>query len=217
VTLKNRCRLEALAFVLLLVVAAVGFGEAANRPLPTDDKIWRVANQCSVNSLYVFLRLHGQEPTYAAIEERIPVGKRGTSLAEMRRCAAEFGLNTEVVKATPDALSSCPLPAIAHCEEQVGSGHYVVVLSTKEDWVEFVDGTTGVRDYSPMTDFRKRWSGYLLVVQGGLWWRWLYLAAGLLGLVPLGLGLWWRWRSHPSEQPPASAAPAAATPPNGSA
>jgi hypothetical protein len=220
VDMKNRRSREFLALVLLLVAAAPGFGEVAPglRPLPTKEEVWRVAKKCSVNSLYVFLRLHGQETTYEKVEERLPVRKTGTNLAEMRQCAGEFGLNSQVIKATPDMLASCPLPAIAHWEEEVGvSGHYVVLLSTKEDWVEIIDGTTGVRDYLTLVDFRKKWSGYLLVVQGPLWWRWLYLAAGVLGVIPLGLGLWWRCRGNPPEQPSPSPAPAPATPANGSA
>ena len=139
----------------------------------------------------------------------------GTNLLELRQGAAEFGLNTRVIKATPETLASCPLPAIGHWEEQVGvSGHYVVIVSTKEDWVEYIDGTTAIRDYLPMNEFKTRWTGHLLVVQdSALWWRWLYVSASLLALIPLGTALWWQWRGNRPPTPvPSPTLPAPTSP-----
>jgi hypothetical protein len=189
--------------ILLSTPFAFAGPTSVPRPLPGDEKIWRVANQCSVNALYMLARLHGKKVNYAGIEDRLPVREKGTSLAEMRDCASEIGLPCRVFKTTPDVLNRCALPVIAHWEEQRGiTGHYVLVVAVKDGWVEYIDGTTAITDVLPMTEFRKRWSGYLLVPQEGKGWLWwVYLAAAVLGPLSLGLALWSRRRGRPAVTP----------------
>src|SRR5262249_3844338 len=137
---------------------------------------------------YVVLRLRGRDVSYRDVEDRLPVSEAGTRITDMRDCARGFGMDAQVVKATPTALVRCPMPMIAHMEEERKvSGHYVVVVAADGDQVELMDGTAGVPRTVSMTEFGKEWTGYLLLVRPRPWWRSLFWVAAGLGVVVLAL------------------------------
>jgi hypothetical protein len=147
-----------------------------------DETGWRDASRCSVNAVYIGLKLLGRRVDYASVLERVPIGEKGARLTDMRDCAASFGVEAQVVKATPASLAACPLPAIAHCEEEhQTTGHYVVVVGLTPDEVEYIDGTTGNSTTAPMAEFSKRWTGHLLLLQAPPRWRPLFWTAVGLG------------------------------------
>jgi Peptidase C39 family len=159
------------------------------RQEPPEARAWRVQNKCPVNSLYIALHVWGRQVSYRELEDRLPVGRAGSSLKELRDCARLFGADTKVLRLTPEALRACPLPVIAHCEEEKGvTGHYVVVVGISGDnQVEYIDGTTAVTDVLPMSEFRKKWTGHVLCCASDAWWNRLLPAAAFLAAVGLSL------------------------------
>jgi len=96
-------------------------------------------------------------------------------------------MDARVVKAAPETLKQCPLPAIAHCEEEKAvTGHYVVLISVGPLNVEVIDGTTGRLLLVPKVKFCKDWTGYLLISESPRpWGSWgiAAFAGATVGLV----------------------------------
>jgi ABC-type bacteriocin/lantibiotic exporter with double-glycine peptidase domain len=154
-------------------------------------------NKCPSNSLYIFLSILGKRLDYQELEHYLPVDQSGSSLADMRRCTEPFGVRTTVLKLTPEDLPNCPVPAILHCEEEKAvTGHYVILLAATSDEVEYVDGTTAIIDVMPMSEFRKNWSGFVLVPEERPWWSPLLPATAVLGILSLSLGVLTRCFRH---------------------
>jgi len=204
---------QGLVFFLAAVLNAGSPGaevhaSAAEAPGGLGSETWRVAQKCGVNALYVALRLHGKQVDYRELESRLPVGEDGSTLADMKACARAFGLHAEVVKATPEALTRCRLPVIAHCEqERSRSGHYIVVMSVTPAGVQFIDGTTTAISTLTTSEFKQLWTGYLLVFENRLWWSLLFPGAAILGLCSIGLATWARLRERTAHAPPAGGGP----------
>ncbi len=148
--------------------------------------VWRAANKCSVNALYVALRLQHVQLKYADAERTMQVNAAGSSLADLHRCAGEFGMSSVMLRITPDALSQSHLPCVAHLEEERSvTGHFVVVVAAGREWVEYIDGTTVATHLVSMSEFRKSWTGYVLLFEHPPWWKRLLPAAGLLGVAAM--------------------------------
>src|SRR5690349_15112735 len=89
---------------------------------------WRTAKKRASNASYLAHRLNDINVSYTDVDRQHPTGDRGNTLAEVRDAAKALGLEAVVLQATPESLSRCPLPCIAHLEEERGAtGHYVVV------------------------------------------------------------------------------------------
>jgi ABC-type bacteriocin/lantibiotic exporter with double-glycine peptidase domain len=180
---------------LIALLAAMATG-AANE----SQEVWRTANRCGANAVFIALRLNDVDANYERVMQRLPINERGTTLREMRDGLASFGLDAQVVRATPDSLQHCPLPVIAHFEEQKeAGGHYRVIIQVRPDGVLAIDGTSANTGWIDIKEFREHWTGYLLIMERRPWWRPLIPVAVVLGLAPLVLGLcfprrrrWWR-------------------------
>jgi hypothetical protein len=168
-------------------------GQTAAAPSSTtddasDQRQWRVEKKCGVNTLYLMLRLTSRPADYAAVERCVPVRSEGTTLLDMSRSAAAFGLELAVIKGTPATLRGGGLPVIAHLEEEVGTGgHYVVVTAANEDAIEVIDGTSGKLRVIPESEFNKAWSRYLLIVDAPRRWGWSLPALIALGGLTVAL------------------------------
>jgi hypothetical protein len=182
--------------IAMLVALLVGIALAAARAddnHQVESKVWRETSRCGVNSMYLALKLLHRQVSYDAIEERMPIKENGTRLTDMRNCAESFGIDAQIVHATPATLQKCWLPAVAHCEEEQHiTGHYVVVVRAAPDEVDIIDGTTGILHTVSMVEFGKEWSGYLLLLSPRPMTQWLFQAAAACGglIAFLVLGIW---------------------------
>lgn len=194
------------AWLLAFLVGHAGVARAAEPagrpPSPAEAAAtWREEKKCALNALYLLLKLHHRPVPYDDLGRRLAVTSRGTSLAEVRRCAGTLGLPARVVRTTPESLARRRLPAIAHTEEEEGTtGHYVVVLAVDEGGVETIDGTTAILKVVPMDEFRRRWTGFLLEVEGPSW-RPLVPAAALLAAALAAALLIVEWRRGRNAEP----------------
>jgi Peptidase C39 family len=170
-----------------------GEGDESGSP---DAKIWRTtANKCGINAIFLLMRLNHKAVSYEGLERGVPVSTEGTSLADLHRYTRSLGLATRIVKTTPEKLGRYALPAIAHQEEELGNtGHYVIITGLGPDRVELIDGTSAILMTQPMSEFRKRWTGYLLVVDTPSRWGWAFPATATLGGVVTVVGVFFRTR-----------------------
>jgi hypothetical protein len=139
-----------------------------------DSAVWRAQNRCAINSMYLFMRLHGAEVVYPTLEQDLPVHETGTSFAEMSAFARAHGVRTEVRKSDADQITRLRTPFIAHTEQVTGMGHYVVVMAVGRDLdgserIEVVDGTTGIPASISLSEFKTEWTGYVLTVSEQRW------------------------------------------------
>jgi hypothetical protein len=172
-------------------------GSAADpKAAGADTTIWRINKKCGQNCIYICMKMLGKRVLYDEIGRSLTVTDDGSSSAELRDCSRRFGVEASIYQAGPQSLLRAPLPLIAHWEEERGTGHYVVVIASNADGVQFVDGTTAAIRVLPWPEFEKRWSGYVLVFQERPWWWPLVPVAAALGLAAGALSfLSWR-RSH---------------------
>jgi hypothetical protein len=170
--------------------------QEGDEPRPAGSRIWRTAaNKCGINVIYLLMRLNHKAVSYEGLEQGVPVSTEGTSLADMHHYTRSLGLTTRIVKTTPEKLGRYALPAIAHMEEELGNtGHYVIVTGLGPDGVELIDGTTAILMTRPMSEFRKRWTGYVLVVDTPSRWGWAFPATAALGGVMTVVGVFVRTR-----------------------
>src|SRR5436305_11710603 len=98
-----------LTCLCLLTVVSPALGEDG---APPGGEVWRVANRCGVNTIFLMFRLTGRPADYRAVNAAVPVTEKGTSLADLRRSAARFGINARIIKSSPAMLRRVPKPVI---------------------------------------------------------------------------------------------------------
>jgi hypothetical protein len=218
----------AAALVAVLLTALPGQAEPASGADPDAPDVpgppapegigARAELVCGRNSLYLLLKLLDRPVTFAQVEAAVPVGPHGTNMLQLRNAALDLGLaDAGVYRCSFDDLVGCPKPLIAHLTLPLNpaeagaaeAGHYVVVLSADQEHVTYLDGSFGTTRVSGTGQFRKRWSGHVLLPAGspgGSWVGWGTLAVPCL-VVPLGLGYWRLRRSRRAGPAPGPAGP----------
>jgi ATP-binding cassette subfamily B protein len=90
--------------------------------------------------------------------------KKGTNAWGLIKAAEKIGMTAKGVKATPEALHEVPLPAIAHVIVKEKLQHYVVVYKVTPAYVEKMDPGTGKLEKQPIEEFKKEWTGVLVLL-----------------------------------------------------
>jgi hypothetical protein len=129
----------------------------------TDDLIWRTQHACGANCLYVLLKCADLDVPYMHVRDSLPKD-RDSSLADLRRVAAEVGLPLSIAKLRPVELASAPMPMIAHVEPTAtrgeSSGHFIVLLRVDEERCVYIDGSTAELKTRSREDLLRDWTGY---------------------------------------------------------
>src|SRR5262249_39295232 len=119
----------------------------------------------SVLRRYAFVRQNDQSDCGAAalatiaLHYRLPIGLQqmrdlagtdriGTNFLGLLQAAEKLGFSAKGVKGPYDALSTVPLPAVAHVRTPQGLGHFVVLYKVKKDAVVVADPARGVEKLS---------------------------------------------------------------------
>ena len=153
--------------VSFAISATLISSQAATTSMSED--YWRNPRRCGLNCLYGYLNLHGREIELAPLAARLPLGKNGASLEDLRQAASDLGVNSSVVRMTDADLSRIPLPAIAHFD--VRGGHFQLVLGVNSATITTADMSTGeILELSHAT-FLETWSGYLLIPGTSFEWQ----------------------------------------------
>lgn len=128
---------------------------------------WRQRKSCGVSCTYCLLRYLGLRVSFKEVEKQIPIGRSGSSLADMQRACQAFGVSTNVVRMSAGAFDAELPPAVAHLAPEnalsAKYGHYVLVTLIDEHSVFVIDPTYANVQAIPRGDFLRAWSGILLV------------------------------------------------------
>jgi len=90
--------------------------------------------------------------------------KKGTNAWGLIKAAEKMGMTAKGVKATPEALSEIPLPAIAHVIVNEKLQHYVVIYKITAAYVEKMDPGTGRLEKQPIEEFKQEWTGVMVLL-----------------------------------------------------
>lgn len=146
--------------VFSLSLLARGSQEGEDPP----DPLAEVTRCCGRHSLYVLLGLGGRPVQYSELAQVVPVCERGTSMLQLRDCAAHFGLPCSIQRVDSRQLSHVSMPVIALLGDSPSAktGHYRVVTACSDERVFTIDATVGTFEWFSLDGFRECWTGYIL-------------------------------------------------------
>jgi ABC-type bacteriocin/lantibiotic exporter with double-glycine peptidase domain len=196
-------------FLAAMATGGVPPGDsAAIEPAKTGPNVpaeWRLEApfqsglHCGPNSLYLLLRLSGIAVSREEVERLVPLTSAGCTLDDLRRAAANLGLNVEVRKVTPDEVKDLAKPLIAHFfapAAAVGApanerDHFAVVTRILPDGgFQSIDSNNLTTTTYLNNNFARNFSGYCLIVKPSLISRFVesrtaWLAGVLLALMAM--------------------------------
>jgi ATP-binding cassette, subfamily C, bacteriocin exporter len=100
----------------------------------------------------------------ARIRQYACTDKQGTNILGMIEAATKLGFTAKGVRGTFDSLSKIPLPAIAHILVKEELQHFVVLYKVTKTQVIVMDPSDGKMSSIPNEDFKKRWTGVLILL-----------------------------------------------------
>ncbi|MGH2510780.1 MAG: cysteine peptidase family C39 domain-containing protein, partial [Ktedonobacteraceae bacterium] len=151
------------------------------------EVIWRSEKACGLNCLYVLLGIHDIPLDYERLTtEMMEEERKYTSLTHLKLMAKKYGLTASIGKTDPSGLMSLSKPIVAHWDimSQKGEspGHFVLVLKTDSENIEFMDGTSGVLRSISWREFQRRWSGYVMFAsRADPFSSWIFPSLSILG------------------------------------
>ncbi|WP_316800526.1 peptidase domain-containing ABC transporter [Pedobacter frigidisoli] len=109
---------------------------------------------------------YGLDLPIARIRQYASTDKKGTNVLGLIEAASRLGFSAKGVKAGYDNLFSIPLPVIAHVVQN-NIHHYVVIYGIHSDYIEIMDPAFGEMLRISHDDFRRQWSGVLVMLLPG--------------------------------------------------
>jgi len=141
-------------------------------PAPEVDKTYRpkrarrypallqvTEQDCGPACLSMILRFYGKRVALNRLRTLAAAGRSGSTLYQLAEAGETLGFQTRGLQTSLDQVLESQLPAIAHWE----GTRYVVLYETRADRITIADPAVGLRHISP-DEFRRGWSGYLLVL-----------------------------------------------------
>lgn len=149
-----------------LILSTVLFASVDQRPEQshTNQDSWRAPANCGPNCLYAYLKLNGKDILLDDLRRLVPLGPEGTSFWQLQKAAEHFGVPSRIIHSAPAKLRKLTLPAIAHYSGP-REGHFTLLLAVRDQSVVTADMTTCEIQEIPVHEFKRLWSGYLLVRQ----------------------------------------------------
>jgi ATP-binding cassette, subfamily C, bacteriocin exporter len=106
----------------------------------------------------------GLDMPISKIRQFASTDKKGTNILGMIEAAGELGLSAKGVKGEYEALFDIPTPTIAHVIVKEGLHHFVVIYNVSVRHIEVMDPMDGNIHKIPHSDFKKRWTGVLILM-----------------------------------------------------
>lgn len=122
---------------------------------------------CGAACLHSVSRYHGLRIPLARIRQFARTDREGTNVLGMIEAARRLGFQARGVRANETALSSLPLPVIAHVVQPTGAHHYVVVYRIRKGNLVIMDPAEGRVVRISRSAFIERWTGVLLLIVPG--------------------------------------------------
>ncbi len=123
----------------------------------------RRGNDCGPSALATVAAHHGLTVGNEDILDAVALDRHGTDLLTISQAAERLGFWTQGIKGTYDVIPEFMLPAIAHVNRRLGSGHFVVIHRWTCSHVVLADPAVGIRKVSRRA-FCRCWTGYLLAI-----------------------------------------------------
>jgi ABC-type bacteriocin transporter len=120
------------------------------------------ATDCGPAVLATIAAYYRKRIAVAKLRELAGTDRHGTNLAGLNNAAEHVGFEARAVRATADALSQVPMPAIAHWQEN-NRNHFVVLYKASPRRVIIGDPASGLRRLTP-AEFQKYWTGVLVLI-----------------------------------------------------
>jgi ABC-type bacteriocin/lantibiotic exporter with double-glycine peptidase domain len=134
-----------------------------------SETIWRVPENDSVNSLYIFLRYHGIQVQYSELHERLlsQASTQRISLLTLKNVAESYGLTTQIVSCEPSQLSRyVPGITVLNSTRFTSSSFALIFGSTTDERFRLIiNGGSAAVERVPTEQFARTWSGAVLIPQ----------------------------------------------------
>ena len=106
---------------------------------------------------------YGLRLPIARVRQLTHTDAHGTTALGLVRAATRLGFHAKGVRATPEALLTLPLPAIAHMA-RARAQHWVVLSRVRGKRVEIMDPAIGTRERVVRESFEREWSGVTVLL-----------------------------------------------------
>jgi ABC-type bacteriocin/lantibiotic exporter with double-glycine peptidase domain len=103
----------------------------------------------------------------ARIRQFAGTDKKGTNVLGLIEAAGKLGFLAKGVRGEWDSLFKIPKPAIAHIIVKGILQHYVVIIKTTDKYIEIMDPGDGNLHKVPHEEFKKQWTGVLVLIAPG--------------------------------------------------
>ena len=204
------------ALSVCAVAVAAGQPEAGRDATSVDPRAldpqrdgaltWRRAQQCGINALLAYLRLHGRHVEREELVRTVEFSEQGVSLNALKLAADKFGVESEMVQCRPRDFARLPTPCIVHLAD-TQSGDFVLLLgheAGREAEPVVADLARCEIRRESLGMLSRQASGYVLVPRKSS--RRMGLAVGALAIVG-AFGLFVSRRRQPAHTPPGKEGP----------
>jgi Peptidase C39 family len=148
--------------ILLTVCTSAPVDANSGQPVQLPSQAyWQVESACGANALYCLLRIHRKPANYLEVLNFLSPPKSGSSLEELRRASAHWGLTLTPYTTNRKGFDRIRKPCIAHVEHQ-GALHFLLVMSNNGSGIAVWDPETGERIDMKEENFFRMWTGYVL-------------------------------------------------------
>lgn len=166
-----------------------GYGDLRDQIPKTTIDSWRDGKRCGPNSLYVLLKLAGRKISMNHVLEVLPPHDNGVSMRELEDASQQLGMPMVTLQlGSLGDIENFQSPFIAHLSGN-REGHFLIVLGINEskELVTVADAIScEIQEYS-VSEFRRQWSGFVLVSIAEYRWDQIYR---VLRIVFIVLSLW---------------------------
>ena len=124
-------------------------------------------SDCGTACLAAVAAYYGLHIPLARIRDYASTDAAGTNVLGLTEAAEKLGFTAKGVKGPFEALQGAPLPAIAHMALPDQQQHFVVLVSCGRRKVRYMDPGDGRFVSAESAQFKKQWSGVLILLTPG--------------------------------------------------
>lgn len=127
----------------------------------------RDITDCGAACLASVAAFYNLNMAVARIRQFAGTDKKGTNVLGLIEAAGKMGFLAKGVRGEWDSLFKIPKPSIAHVIVREVLQHYVVIFAATDKYIEIMDPGDGQMHRLSHDDFRKQWTGVLVLITPG--------------------------------------------------
>lgn len=124
-------------------------------------------SDCGAACLASVARYYKLDVPVARIRQYAGTNNMGTNLVGMLEAAIRLGFDAKGVRGTSESLFNIPLPAVAHIVINGQLQHFVVIYKITNHNIVYMDPAFGKLIKKRLIDFKKEWTGVLVLLYPG--------------------------------------------------